>query len=671
MGNQEIKVSNSEVGAKHSKDLEKNWFKVTTKRFARLFKNGKESKLHSFLSKFSKAILTMIAVLPAAGLIITLGKLIGPLGLGQIEATSKVFNQIGSIVETIGWVPFTHMGLLFAIAIGGSWSKNHAGGAFAGALAYFVLLAVGSTFFITRDITEIQTTINADGEKVQTVITTGKEFMNYIMGGKWTSTEGYFNPQEGVASIRFDALGGIVMGFVGASIYNKYYTFNKLPNALAFFNGPRFVPFMVFLIVLPIAAGMTLLWPLVQSGINWVGVEIAQNNTVPFVMPFTYGFLERILLPFGLHHMLTIPMNYTSFGGELNYLDPTQYIEAIKAAGLEGKVTGDDFVKFFSSIQGTDLDALKAQGQEYMWFTWITALGNVKNNWTQSGNAAITPEQAYSLILDTFEPVRFKAGQMVSSTGSLVGAGLGMMYAIEKSARNEYKSIYISGALACLLTGVTEPIEFIFMFTAPLLYVGHAVLTGIAFGMVDFIPMRIHAFGGIETIVKYFGIAGPTSMTGVGIRGNFWLDGLFFALTSAGFGTIYFFMFKYFTKWMKPSIPGFDQEPEVGDTKIVEVKKETKTKDGKVKVKKADKDAENVETIIELLGGLDNLKDVDACMTRLRVQVKDQSKVVNEFKQRTAAIGVLEKGESLQVVYGGKAGYYKEAILRKIEEQGE
>lgn len=652
MGNQEIKVSNSEAEAKHAKALERNWFKVTTKRFATLFKNGKESKLHTFLSKFSKAILSMIAVLPAAGLIITLGKLIGPLGLGQIEATSKVFNQIGSIIESIGWVPFTHLGLLFAIAIGGSWSKNHAGGAFAGALAYFVLLAIGSTFFITRE------------------TDTGKEFMNYIMGGKWTSTEGYFNPQEGIASIRFDALGGIVMGFIGASIYNKYYTFNKLPNALSFFNGPRFVPFMVFLIILPIAATMTLLWPLVQAGINWVGVQIAQNNTVPFAMPFTYGFLERILLPFGLHHMLTIPMNYTSFGGELNYLDPSQYTAVINAAGLEGKVSGDDFVKFFNGIQGIKLDTLKAQGQEFMWITWITALGNVKNNWTELGNANITPEQAYTIVLDTFEPVRFKVGQMITSTGSLVGAGLGMMYAIEKSGRNEYKSVYISGALACLLTGVTEPIEFIFMFTAPLLYIAHAVLSGIAFGMVDFIPMRIHAFGGIETFVKYIGIAGPTSMPSVGIRRNFWLDGLFFVLTSAGFGVVYFFIFKYFTKWMKPSIPGFAQESGTGETKIVEVKK-LKTKDGKAKVKKVDKDAENVETIIELLGGLDNLKDVDACMTRLRVQVKDQSKVINEFKQRTAAIGVLEKGESLQVVYGGKAGYYKEAILRKIEEQRE
>ncbi|WP_051418452.1 PTS transporter subunit EIIC [Mesoplasma seiffertii] len=602
--------------------------------------------MHEFLSKFAKAILTMIAVLPAAGLLITLGKIIGPLGLGQIESVSGVFLKIGQVVETIGWIPFTHMGLLFAIAIGGSWSKNQAGGAFAGGLGYFVLLAVGSTIFITK------TEINANGNEVE-------YFMNYIMGGKWMPTNDFFIAQSGVKALRFDALGGIIMGFVGASIFNKFHTFNKLPNSLAFFNGPRFVPFMVFILALPLACCLTILWPAAQVGINSIGKQIAQNNDLPFAMPFVYGTLERLLLPFGLHHMITIPMNYTAFGGNLDYLSPEQFVDALKASTIGDKVLVNQIAEFFSTYSGKLTD-LSAEGQEKMYFTWVSALGHVKNNWAgfaSSHQINISTEEMYNLILDTFEPVRFKAGQMITSTGSLVGAGFGMLYAIPKSHRDRNKSIYVSGALACALTGVTEPIEFIFIFTAPFLYVVHALLTGVAFGLVDFIPMRIHAFGGIETIIKYIGITGPSSLPSAGFRANLWYDGIWFVLTSAVFGGIYFVIFKYITRIFKPSIPGFETTPQDSNSAK--------------SLQKSLKNDENlqIEKIISLLGGLNNIAEVDACMTRLRTIIKQPDKVANDeiFKAETGAIAVVKKGNSWQLVYGGKSDFYKHKILEKLE----
>ncbi|WP_434334464.1 PTS transporter subunit EIIC [Mycoplasma capricolum subsp. capricolum] len=599
------------------------------------FRKAKESNLHEFFSKFAKSILTFVALLPAAGLTIILGKIIGPLGLGQIKASAKVFNQIGGVIETVGWAAFSHMGLLFAVAIGGTWSKNRYGGSFAAAFAYFILLAVGSSMFITRT--------DPNTEELQ--------FLNYILG-RWEKHELFFSSQEGVMSIRYDAIGGIIMGFVGATIYNKYYNFNKLPQALSFFNGARFVPFMVIIIVLPIAVGIGLVWPLFQTVINYLGNFFAKEQKLKFLAPFLYGTSERLLLPFGLHHMITIPMNYSQLGGNVDFTNSSQFTNTNEQ---NAKIIAD----FFSSL--SNKEALKAQGQEKIWLSWITALGNVKSGWTDyaanySNVSGLSMQQAYEIVLDSVVPVRFKVGQMITSSGSLVGAGLGMAFAIPKEKRAKYSSIYFSGLAACLLTGVTEPIEFIFMFSAPLLYVLHAVLTGIAFGISDFIPMRIHAFGGIETLIKYLFVFGPTSITGIGIKGILWIQGLWLLLVTIGFGGIYFVVFYFFTKKTKPAIPGFTNDELITD---VEAKQEVKEK-----TIKTDK---TVKTIIDLLGGLDNLEDIDACMTRLRVKVKDKTKVENKFKELTGAVGVLNKGSSLQIVYGPKADIYKGEILELLE----
>ena len=220
---------------------------------------------------------------------------------------------------------------------------------------------------------------------------------------------------------------GIIAGFVGANAYNKYYNFRKLPDALSFFNGKRFVPLVVIVYSTITALVLSVIWPVVQTGINSFGIWIANSSdTSPILAPFIYGTLERLLLPFGLHHMLTIPMNYTSFGGTYTIL------------------TGAN--------AGTQVF-----GQDPLWLAWVTDLINLKGAGDMAG---------YQQLLTTVTPARFKVGQMIGATGLLMGVCLAMYRRVEPERKPQYKSMFISIVAAIFLTGVTEPGEFMFMFAA-------------------------------------------------------------------------------------------------------------------------------------------------------------------------------------------------------------
>ncbi|WP_416375424.1 PTS transporter subunit EIIB [Spiroplasma poulsonii] len=358
--------------------------------------------------------------------------------------------------------------------------------------------------------------------------------------------------------------------------------------------------------------------------------------------------------------MITIPMNYTSLGGVLDYTSVNTFSDTL----FENyPLTKEELVAFFDYTVAehlVDKKSLVSEGQEQMLYTWITALNLVKNNWTEYANNIVPNStgvnDVYQIVMNAFEPVRFKVGQMVTSTGSLIGAGIGMMYAISKTNRVKYKSIYISGGLACLLTGVTEPIEFIFMYTAPLLYLAHAVMTGMAFRMADLVPMRIHAFGAIEIIMKYFLVLGPTTLITDNIKTNLWLDGCWFILVSALFLAIYFGIFYGLTKRLKPNIPGVGEEVNI----VFSLTPNQKETGGNDKI---------IHKIVSLLGTAENIEEVDCCMTRLRVVVKDDKKVVDKFKEETGAIGVIKQGKYYQIVYGPKVSIYKEKIDEYLSDQ--
>ncbi|WP_297630441.1 PTS transporter subunit IIBC [uncultured Clostridium sp.] len=538
----------------------------------------KKFKLGSFdfWQKFGKALLVVVAVMPAAGLMISIGKVMG------IYIDVEFVKTIARVMEDIGWGIIGNLNLLFAVAIGGSWAKEKAGGAFAGAISFILINRItGAIFGITAAMIAPDSTAT---------ITT--------LFGQTLLTKDYFISVLGAPALNMGVFVGIIAGFLGAALYNKYYNFNKLPDALAFFNGKRFVPFVVIVGSTVAAVILALIWPFIQYGLNSFGVWLAASkDTAPILAPFLYGMLERLLLPFGLHHMLTIPINYTELGG------------VYQAAS--GAVVA---------------------GQDPLWLAWITDL----NNFKQAGDMA-----SYNNLLATVTPARFKAGQVIGSCASLMGIALAMFKNVDADKKKKYKSVFFSAAIAVLLTGVTEPLEFMFMFVSPILYGVYAFLTGIAFAMADIINLRVHAFGGIELLTRM-----PLMVNAGLVR-----DIINFIVTSGIFFFLNYFAFNFLIKKFKIATPG--RQGNYIDSEDTEVKaKEANVSEDEIAVK-----------AIELLGGKENIVDVDACMTRLRVTVKDLSLVADDKAWKdNGAVGLILKDKGVQAIYGPKADILKSNV---------
>ena len=538
-----------------------------------------------FLQKLGKVLMTVIAVMPAAGLMLSLGKLVQIAG-----ADISVLVTIGSTMENIGWAIITNLHILFAAAIGGSWAKERAGGAFAAVIAFILINRItGAVFGVTADM------LNDSSAVVHSFF------------GQEMDVANYFTSILGSPALNMGVFVGIIAGFVGGVVYNKYYNFRKLPDALSFFNGKRFVPLAVIAYSVAISLVMSIIWPVVQAGINAFGVWIANSSsTSPVLAPFIYGTLERLLLPFGLHHMLTIPMNYTAFGG-------TYTIQTGITAGSQ------------------------VFGQDPLWLAWVTDLINFKN----AGDMA-----SYQNLLTTVTPARFKVGQMIGATGLLLGIALAMYRRVDEDKKKNYRSMFISTALAVFLTGVTEPLEFMFMFCALPLYVVYAVLQGLAFAMAGIIDLRLHSFGNLEFLTRV-----PMSLkAGLGHDiVNFVICVIAFFII--GYVVAYFMIGKF--KFATPGRLGnyTDENADDGD---VQVSGTSQSKGGA---------NSQPERIIALLGGRENIILVDACMTRLRVTVKDPSKVAEapDWKAE-GALGLVKKDNGIQAIYGPKADVLKSDI---------
>lgn len=542
-----------------------------------------------FWQKFGKALMVVIAVMPAAGLMISIGK-----SIVMIDPNLAPLVITGGILEQIGWGVIGNLHILFALAIGGSWAKERAGGAFAAGLAFILINRITGTIFgVTGDMLK----------NPEAMVTT-------FFGGSIKVADYFISVLEAPA-LNMGVFVGIISGFVGATAYNKYYNFRKLPDALSFFNGKRFVPFVVILRSTIAAIVLASFWPVVQTGINNFGIWIANSQeTAPVLAPFLYGTLERLLLPFGLHHMLTIPMNYTALGGTYEVL------------------TG--------AAKGTQVF-----GQDPLWLAWVTDLVNLKGS-----NA-----DQYQHLLTTVTPARFKVGQMIGSFGILMGVIVAIYRNVDADKKHQYKGMMIATALATFLTGVTEPIEYMFMFIATPLYLVYSVVQGAAFAMADIVHLRVHSFGSIEFLTR----------TPLAINAGIGMDIVNFIWVTVLFAVIMYFIANFMIKKFNYATPGRNGNYETAEGASEEAAP------GTPKVAAASQ----AVNIINLLGGRANIVDVDACMTRLRVTVKDADRVGTEEQWKAeGAMGLVMKGQGVQAIYGPKADVLKSDI-QDILDSGE
>ena len=540
-----------------------------------------------FWQKFGKALMVVIAVMPAAGLMISIGK-----SIVMINPTFAPLVVTGGILEQIGWGVIGNLHILFALAIGGSWAKERAGGAFAAGLAFILINRITGTIFgVSGDMLK-----NPDA-----MVTT-------LFGGSIKVADYFISVLEAPA-LNMGVFVGIISGFVGATAYNKYYNFRKLPDALSFFNGKRFVPFVVILRSAIAAIVLSAFWPVVQTGINNFGIWIANSQeTAPVLAPFLYGTLERLLLPFGLHHMLTIPMNYTALGGTYEIL------------------TG--------AAKGTQVF-----GQDPLWLAWVTDLVNLKG----------ADASHYQQLLDTVHPARFKVGQMIGSFGILMGVVVAIYRNVDADKKHQYKGMMIATALATFLTGVTEPIEYMFMFVATPMYLVYSLVQGAAFAMADVVNLRMHSFGSIEFLTR----------TPIAISAGIGMDIVNFIWVTVLFAVIMYFIANFMIQKFNYATPGRNGNYETAEGSE-EASSEVKVAAGSQAV-----------NIINLLGGRANIVDVDACMTRLRVTVKDADRVGDaEQWKAEGAMGLVMKGQGVQAIYGPKADVLKSDI-QDILDSGE
>lgn len=506
--------------------------------------------------QFGKSFMLPIAILPAAGLLLGIGgALSNPNTINAYPILDQFLLQaIFTIMSSAGDIVFANLPVIFAVGVAIGMARSDKGTAgLAALIGYLVMNA----------------TINAI-----LVITDNLAADNLSAVGQGVTL--------GIQTLESGVFGGIIVGIMAGLLHNR---FNKieLPQFLGFFGGSRFVPIVTSFAAIILGTVMYYVWPVIQNVIFSFGDIV---NATGYIGTFFYGFILRMLGPFGLHHIFYLPFWQTGLGGAL------------------------------------EIGGQLVQGTQNIFFA-------------QLGDPTTTK---------FFEGTsRFMSGRFITMMFGLIGAA----YAIYRTAKPENKKVVgglmLSAALTSFLTGITEPLEFSFLFVAPLLYVVHAIFDGLAFMLAHIFQITIgQTFSGGFIDFILFGVLQGEALTNwmyVIPIGIIW----FF---------LYFFTFTFLIKKFNFKTPGREDKKAEGDTTV-----QTAQVSGE----------ERPAAIIQALGGRDNLVDVDNCATRLRVTVKNGEMVNKEALQETGSKGVIVKGEGVQVIYGPQVSVIKNEIEEELE----
>ena len=540
-------------------------------------------KIFGILQRVGRSFMLPIAILPVAGLLLGIGSsftnetMLETYGLMRILGPGTIFAAVFEVMSEAGNVVFANLPILFAMGVAiGMAKKEKEVAALSAAIAFFIMHA-----------------------SISALIT--------INGGTEAMLAGAVTSVCGITSLQMGVFGGVLVGLGVAALHNRFYKI-ELPQVLSFFGGSRFVPIISALVYTGVGILMFFIWPAIQKGIYTVGDLVLNSG---YAGTWVYGFMERLLIPFGLHHVFYLPFWQTAVGGTLE---------------VGGRVV---------------------EGAQNIFFA-------------QLADPSVTK---YAV-----SATRFMSGKFPLMIFGLPGSALAMYKTAVPEKRKAAGGLLLSAALTAMITGITEPLEFTFLFVAPALYGIHCILAGFAY-------MLMHVF---EVGVGMTFSGGLIDLTLFGImQGNAKTNWIWIVIVGIGYFIVYYVLFYYLIRRFDLKTPGRDNNDEVKlyRRSDVDARKhgenagEQESGNGRNPdvFRNHSPQMETSRLICEGLGGKANISDVDCCATRLRCTVYDAALVKEDILRTSGASGVVKKGNGVQVIYGPKVSVIKSNLEDYLE----
>ena len=520
-----------------------------------------KDKIFGVMQRIGRSFMLPIAILPVAGLFLGIGgsftneTMLEAYGLMSIMGPGTFINAILQVLNAAGSIVFSNLPIIFAMGVAIGMAKQEKEvAALSAAIAFFIMHA----------------TIGA-------MIT---DFGAPDLSGATASV-------VGINSLQMGVFGGIIVGLGVAALHNKYYKI-QLPQVLSFFSGTRFVPIISSAVYLVVGIAMYYIWPMIQTGINALGGFVLASG---YAGTWLYGFIERALIPFGLHHVFYIPFWQTALGG--------------------------------TAMVGGQL----IEGAQNIFFAELA-----------------TPGIEHFSVSAT----RFMAGKFPLMIFGLPGAAFALYRCAKPENRKQVGGLLLSAALTSMLTGITEPLEFTFLFVAPVMYIVHCVFAGASYMIMHILNVGVGlTFSGGLIDLTLFGV----------MQGNAKTSWLWIPVIGVIYFIVYYLVFSFMIKKFDYKTPGRDDSSEA---KLYTKADYQAKKGGANGAESASADDDALSRDIMMgLGGKANISDVDCCITRLRCTVHDPSKVDQQLLKQTGASGVICKGQGVQVVYGPRVSVIK------------
>ena len=535
-----------------------------------------KDKIFGVLQRVGRSFMLPIAILPVAGLLLGIGgsftnqTMLETYGLIRVMGPGTILNAVFLVMRDAGDIIFANLPIIFAIGVAiGMAKREKEVAALSAVIAFFIMHASISALI-------------------------------EINGGDEALLSGATASVVGIVSLQMGVFGGIIVGLGVAALHNRFYKI-ELPQVLSFFGGTRFVPIISALVYTLVGILMYFVWPPIQSGIYAVGDVVLKSG---YFGTWVYGLMERLLIPFGLHHVFYLPFWQTGVGGTL------------------------------------EVGGVLVEGAQNIFFAQL---------------ADPTVEKF------AVSATRFMSGKFPLMIFGLPGAALAMYKTARPENRGKVGGLLLSAALTSMLTGITEPLEFTFLFVAPLLYGIHCVFAGLAYMLMHVFEVGVGmTFSGGLIDMFLFGI----------LQGNAKTNWVWIVVVGILYFVVYYLLFSVLIRKLDLKTPGRGEEEEVK----LYTRQDIESRNDSVKVSPDSLEDRISMDICVGLGGKSNISDVDCCATRLRCTVYKSELVDEGLLKSTGASGVIKKGNGVQIIYGPKVTVIKsnlEDYLSKDDENRE